>query len=200
MDDASLLGASCPLPITNYKEIVLAHGSGGKLSHQLIEKLVLPQFRNEFLEPLHDGAIFSLSGSRFAFSTDSYVVSPIFFPGGDIGKLAVHGTVNDLAMCGAKPLYLSAGFILEEGTPMEDFWRVVQSMREAAATAGVMLVTGDTKVVDRGKADKIFINTAGIGVVAKGVNIHPGRAQPGDKVIISGQIAVHGIAIMSVRE
>src|ERR1700745_1808636 len=200
MDDASLLGASCPLPITNYKQIVLAHGSGGKLSHQLIERMVLPQFRNELLEPLHDGAIFSLNGERLAFSTDSFVVSPIFFPGGDIGKLAVHGTVNDLAMCGARPLYLSASFILEEGLPMEDFWRVVQSMHAAADAAGVKLVTGDTKVVDRGKADKIFINTAGIGVVPKEVNIHPARATVGDKIIISGPIAVHGIAIMSVRE
>ncbi|HEV2096556.1 MAG TPA: hydrogenase expression/formation protein HypE [Chthoniobacterales bacterium] len=195
-----LLTASCPIPITNYTEIVLAHGSGGKLSHQLMEKMVLPQFRNELLEPLHDGAIFSIGGQRVAFSTDSYVVNPIFFPGGDIGKLAVHGTVNDLAMCGARPLYLSVGFILEEGTPMEDFWRVVQSMREAAAAASVMLVTGDTKVVDRGKADKIFINTSGIGVIPDGVNISPTRAQPGDKIIISGEMAVHGIAIMSVRE
>jgi len=200
MDDATLLGASCPIPITNYTEIVLAHGSGGKLSHQLMEKMVLPQFRNELLEPLHDGAIFSIGDQRLAFSTDSYVVSPIFFPGGDIGKLAVHGTVNDLAMCGARPLYLSVGFILEEGTPMEDFWRVVQSMRQAADAAGVKLVTGDTKVVDRGKADKIFINTAGIGVLVDGVDIHPGRAEPGDKILISGSIAVHGIAIMSVRE
>ncbi len=198
--ETPLLGASCPLPITNYKEIVLAHGSGGKLSHQLIEKLILPQFRNDILEPLHDGAILSLPGGRVAFSTDSYVVSPIFFPGGDIGKLAVHGTVNDLAMCGAKPLYLSSGFILEEGVPMEDFWRVVQSMREAADASGVQLVTGDTKVVDRGKADKIFINTSGIGVIPEGVNIHPARAQVGDKIIVSGSIAVHGIAIMSVRE
>jgi hydrogenase expression/formation protein HypE len=198
--DASLLGAFCPIPITNYNEIVLAHGSGGKLSHQLMEKMVLPQFRNELLEPLHDGAIFSIGGQRVAFSTDSYVVNPIFFPGGDIGKLAVHGTVNDLAMCGARPLYLSVGFILEEGTPMEDFWRVVQSMREAAATAGVILVTGDTKVVDRGKADKIFINTSGIGVIPDGINIAPTRAQVGDKIIMSGAMAVHGIAIMSVRE
>ena len=150
---------SCPLPITDYKEIVLAHGSGGKLSQELLQKVVLPQFRNELLGPLHDGAIFSLGGARLAFSTDSFVVNPIFFPGGDIGKLAVHGTVNDIAMCGARPLYLSAGFILEEGTSMEDFWKVVSSMREAAAEAGVALVTGDTKVVDRGKADKIFINT-----------------------------------------
>jgi hydrogenase expression/formation protein HypE len=196
----SLLTTSCPLPITDYQEIVLAHGSGGKLSHQLISKIIAPQFANELLAPLHDGAIFSLGKERLAFSTDSYVVSPIFFPGGDIGKLAVHGTVNDLAMCGAEPRYLSVGFILEEGTPMEDFWRVVQSMRTAAEEAGVQVVTGDTKVVDRGKADRIFINTAGIGVVPEGVNIHPSRAQPGDKIIISGAIAVHGIAIMSVRE
>src|SRR5882757_737649 len=157
MDDASLLGASCPLPITNYKEIVLAHGSGGKLSHQLMEKMVLPQFRNELLEPLHDGAIFSLNGERVAFSTDSYVVTPIFFPGGDIGKLAVHGTVNDIAMSGARALYLSAGFILEEGFPITDLKRVLASMRDAAAEAGVQIVTGDTKVVEKGTADKIFI-------------------------------------------
>ena len=199
-EESSLLTASCPLPITNYKEIVLAHGSGGKLSHQLIDKLVMPQFRNELLEPLHDGAVFSLNGERVAFSTDSFVVSPIFFPGGDIGTLAVHGTVNDLAMCGARPLYLSASFILEEGLPMEDFWRIVQSMHAAANAAGVKFVTGDTKVVDRNKADKIFINTSGLGVVPNGVNIDPARATPGDKVIISGPIAVHGIAIMSVRE
>lgn len=196
----TLLTASCPLPITNYKEIVLAHGSGGKLSQQIIQRMVLPQFRNSLLQPLHDGAIFSLNGTRLAFSTDSYVVNPIFFPGGDIGKLAVHGTVNDLAMCGARPLHLSVGFILEEGLPMEDFWRVIQSMRQAADTAGVTLVTGDTKVVDRGKADKIFVNTSGVGVIPDGVNIHPGRAQPGDKILLSGAMAVHGIAIMSVRE
>ncbi len=197
---AGLLGASCPIPITNYSEIVLAHGSGGKLSHQLMEKMVLPQFRNDLLDPLHDGAIFSIGGQRVAFSTDSYVVNPIFFPGGDIGKLAVHGTVNDLSMCGARPLYLSVGFILEEGTSMDEFWRVVQSMREAADAAGVMLVTGDTKVVDRGKADKIFINTSGVGVIPDGINISPMRAQVGDKIIMSGAMAVHGIAIMSVRE
>jgi hydrogenase expression/formation protein HypE len=200
VNDPNPLTGSCPLPISDYREIVLAHGSGGKLSQQLVQKIVLPQFRNELLEPLHDGAIFSLNGVRFAFSTDSFVVSPIFFPGGDIGKLAVHGTVNDLAMCGARPLYLSAGFILEEGTPMEDFWRIVSSMREAAAEAGVSFVTGDTKVVDRGKADKIFVNTSGIGIVPEGVNIHPSRARGGDKIIVSGEIAVHGMAIMSVRE
>jgi hydrogenase expression/formation protein HypE len=198
--DASFIGAVCPIPITNYNEIVLAHGSGGKLSHQLMEKMVFPQFWNELLEPLHDGAIFSIGGQRVAFSTDSYVVNPIFFPGGDIGKLAVYGTVNDLAMCGARPLYLSVGFILEEGTAMEDFWRVVQSMRGAASAAGVILVTGDTKVVDRGKADKIFINTSGIGAIPEGINIAPSRARPKDKIILSGAMAVHGIAIMSTRE
>jgi len=199
-EGGNILMGSCPLPLTNYQEIVLAHGSGGKLSQQLMQKIVLPQFRNELLEPLHDGAVFSIGGARLAFSTDSYVVNPIFFPGGDIGKLAVHGTVNDLAMCGARPLHLSVGFILEEGLPMNDFWRIVQSMREAADAAGVTLVTGDTKVVDRGKADKIFINTSGIGQVREGVSIDPKRARPGDKIIVSGCIAVHGIAIMSVRE
>src|SRR6476661_6415150 len=198
--DMNALMGSCPLPLSDYREIVLAHGSGGKLSQQLIQEVVLPQFGNKWLDLQHDGAIFSQNGTRFAFSTDSFVVSPIFFPGGDIGKLAVHGTVNDLAMCGARPLYLSASFILEEGLPMEDFWRVVQSMQAAADSAGVKLVTGDTKVVDRGKADKIFINTSGIGVVPHDVNIHPTRATVGDKIIVSGPIAVHGIAIMSVRE
>ena len=196
----SMLAASCPLPITNYKEIVLAHGSGGRLSHDLLSKIILPEFANELLAPLHDGAVVSLGEERLAFSTDSYVVNPIFFPGGDIGKLAVHGTVNDLAMCGAKPLFLSVSFILEEGMPMADFWRVVQSMRGAANQAGVQLVTGDTKVVDRGKADKIFVNTSGIGVIPKGVDVRPTRAQAGDKILVSGSIAVHGIAIMSVRE
>jgi hydrogenase expression/formation protein HypE len=198
--DASGLGGSCPTPRGDYKEIVLAHGSGGKLSQRLLQSIVLPHFQNELLAPLHDGAIFELDGTRVAFSTDSYVVSPIFFPGGDIGKLAVHGTVNDLAMCGARPLHLSVGFILEEGLPMADFRRIVESMHAAAGEAGVMLITGDTKVVDRGKADKIFINTAGIGLVRAGTNIRPSRAQAGDMIVISGQIAVHGIAIMSVRE
>jgi hydrogenase expression/formation protein HypE len=197
---AGVLTGACPLPLSDYQEIVLAHGSGGKLSQQLIQDILLPQFRNDLLDVQHDGAVFAVNGARLAFSTDSFVVSPIFFPGGDIGKLAIHGTVNDLAMCGARPLYLSVGFILEEGFSMRDFWAVVSSMRETAAAAGVALVTGDTKVVDRGKADKIFINTSGIGLVPEKVNIHPGRARPGDKVILSGEIAVHGIAIMSVRE
>jgi len=196
---AVLLGA-CPVPISQHQEIVLGHGSGGRLTHQLIQNIVLPQFRNDLLEPMHDGAVFSVNGTRFAFSTDSFVVKPIFFPGGDIGKLAVYGTVNDLAMCGARPLYLSAGFILEEGLGMEDFSRVVTSMKHAAADAGVLLVTGDTKVVDRGKGDQMFINTSGIGLVRPGVNIHPDRAEIGDQIVLNGPIAVHGIAIMSVRE
>jgi hydrogenase expression/formation protein HypE len=199
-DASSAIAPSCPLPISEHKNVVLAHGSGGKLSHQLIQKMILPAFRNDLLEPLHDGAIFSVNGTELAFSTDSYVVKPIFFPGGDIGKLAVHGTVNDLAMCGAEPLYLSAAFIIEEGFSMQDLSLILQSMRQAADVAGVSLVTGDTKVVDRGKGDQIFINTAGIGAVHPGVCIHPSRAQVGDKIIVSGEIAVHGIAIMSARE
>jgi hydrogenase expression/formation protein HypE len=193
-------GLSCPVPITDYKNVLLAHGGGGKLTQQMIQKMFLPQFQNEFLEPLHDGAVFSLNGVRLAFSTDSYVVNPIFFPGGDIGELAVNGTVNDLAMCGASPMYLSAAFIIEEGFPMEDLWRVVLSMQESAKKAGVQLVTGDTKVVDRGKGDKIFINTSGVGAIGPGVEISPTRAQVGDRIILNGPIAVHGIAIMSVRE
>lgn len=199
-DSPSLLRASCPLPISEHQNIVLAHGSGGKLSHQLIERMILPAFRNDLLEPLHDGAVFSVDRAKLAFSTDSYVVKPIFFPGGDIGKLAVHGTVNDLSMCGARPLYLSAAFIIEEGFSMRDFSLILQSMREAADAAGVNLVTGDTKVVDRGKGDQIFINTSGIGLVQSNITIDPSRAQIGDKILVSGEIAVHGIAIMSARE
>lgn len=188
------------MPIADYKHVLLAHGSGGKLTHQLINKMFLAQFRSKLLEPLHDGAVLSLSGGRLAFSTDSYVINPIFFPGGDIGELAVNGTVNDLAMCGATPTYLSCSFIIEEGLPMEDLWRVVQSMQQAAQEAGAELVTGDTKVVDRGKADKLFINTSGIGIIRDEINIHPKNIKPGDKILVSGKIAIHGIAIMSVRE
>ena len=191
---------SCPLPVREYERVLLAHGGGGKLSLQLIQNMFLPQFHNELLDPMHDGAVFSVNGARLAFSTDSYVVNPIFFPGGTIGDLAVNGTVNDLAMCGAKPLYLSVAFIIEEGLLMEDLRRVVASMREAAEKAGVLLVTGDTKVVDRGKGDKIFITTSGIGVVKEGIDISPRNAKTGDKIIISGPMATHGIAILSVRE
>jgi hydrogenase expression/formation protein HypE len=193
-------GFTCPLPLMEYKNVLLAHGGGGKLSHQMIQKIFIPQFKNDLLDPLHDGAMFTLGGARCAFSTDSYVINPIFFPGGDIGTLAVNGTVNDLAMCGARPLFLSSAFIIEEGLPMEDLWRVVVSMKQAAEAAGVQLVTGDTKVVDRGKGDKLFINTSGIGIIADGVQINPKQAKPGDKIILSGSIAEHGIAIMSVRE
>jgi len=193
-------GLACPAPISNYKQVLLAHGGGGKLTHQLIQTMFASQFENELLTPLHDGAVFSVNGTRLAFSTDSFVVNPIFFPGGSIGDLAVNGTVNDLAMCGAKPLYLSAAFIIEEGMMMQELWQVVLSMKEAASRAGVILVTGDTKVVDRGKGDKIFINTSGVGVVEQGIEISPAKASPGDAVLLSGPIAVHGIAIMSVRE
>ncbi|MGA3287849.1 MAG: hydrogenase expression/formation protein HypE [Bacteroidota bacterium] len=193
-------GFTCPLPLMEYKNVLLAHGGGGKLSHQMIQKIFISQFKNDLLDPLHDGAMFTFGATRCAFSTDSYVINPIFFPGGDIGTLAVNGTVNDLAMCGARPLYLSSAFIIEEGLPMEDLWRVVLSMKQAADAAGVQLVTGDTKVVDRGKGDKLFINTSGIGIIPDGVQINPKLAKPGDKIILSGSIAEHGIAIMSVRE
>lgn len=194
-----LAGMSCPIPISDYPKVLLAHGGGGKLTQQLIEKMFIPSFGST-LGPLHDGAVFEAGGSRLAFSTDSYVVNPIFFPGGSIGELAVNGTVNDIAMCGARPLYLSAAFIIEEGLPMDDLWRVVVEMQRAAAHAGVALVTGDTKVVDRGKGDKLFIATSGVGVVPPGIRIDPTHARPGDSILINGPIAQHGIAIMSVRE
>lgn len=193
-------GPACPIPITEYPSVTMAHGGGGKLTQQLIEKMFLAQFPSEALRPLHDGALLQLANMRLAFSTDSYVVRPIFFPGGTIGELAVNGTVNDLAMCGARPMYLSAAFIIEEGLPMEDLWRIVVSMQQAAKQAGASLVTGDTKVVDRGKGDKIFITTSGVGMVPAGVHISPVRASAGDVVLLSGRIADHGIAIMSVRE
>lgn len=193
-------GFACPIPKSDYANILLAHGSGGRLTHDLITKMFLPQFRNEFLGPLHDGAVFEVGGIRLAFSTDSYVVDPIFFPGGDIGELAVNGTVNDLAMCGSHPLYLSAAFIIEEGLPVDSLWKVVLSMREAAKKAGVLLVTGDTKVVDRGKGDKIFINTSGIGIIGEGTYLDAKTVRAGDKIIVNGEIGLHGIAILSVRE
>ena len=197
---ASPLYGSCPLPIFEHKQIVLGHGSGGKLTADLIDKVFLPAFRNPVLDKLDDQAVVTIDGARVAFTTDSFVVTPIFFPGGDIGRLAVHGTVNDLAMSGARPLYLSAAFILEEGLPADDLKRVVESMRAAAEEAGVQVVTGDTKVVNRGKGDQIFITTTGIGVIEDGVNISADRAQPGDKIILSGYIGDHGMAIMSQRE
>ena len=191
---------SCPIPIDDYPHVLLAHGGGGALMHQLIERMFVPAFRNPLLEARHDGAVLDPGGGRLAFTTDAYVVRPLCFPGGDIGSLAVNGTVNDLAMCGARPLYLSAAFILEEGLPMETLWRIVQSMRRAAEAAGVQLVTGDTKVVDRGKGDGMFITTAGIGAVSHRLTIAPASVRAGDVVLLNGDIGRHGIAIMAVRE
>lgn len=178
----------------------MAHGGGGKLMQQLISKMIVPAFKNELLAPLHDSTVFALGNQRLAFTTDSYVVRPMFFPGGDLGSLAVHGTVNDLAMSGARPLYLSAGFIIEEGLPMEVLWRIVCSMRQAAERAGVQIITGDTKVVDKGKGDGLFINTAGIGVVEHALSIGPGSVRPGDALLVNGDLGRHGMAIMSARE
>jgi hydrogenase expression/formation protein HypE len=191
---------SCPIPISDYPNVLLAHGSGGKLMHNLLEKLMLPAFSNPLLETRHDGAVFPLGNARLAFTTDSYVVQPLFFPGGNIGTLAVNGTINDLAMCGARPLFLSAGFILEEGLPMETLWQVIQSMRQAAQAADVQIVTGDTKVVDKGKGDGIFINTAGVGVVEHQLTIAPSSVRPGDAILLNGDIGRHGMAIMAARE
>jgi len=180
--------------------VLLGHGGGGRLTQQLLEKIFLPSFDNTFLGQRHDGALLDLEGQKLAFTTDSYVVHPLFFPGGDIGALAVNGTVNDLAMCGARPLWLSAGFILEEGLPMETLWRVAQSMSQAARAAGVCLVTGDTKVVDKGKGDGLFINTAGLGKIETQAIIAPSQVRPGDSVLLSGDVGRHGMAIMSVRQ
>lgn len=194
-----LLG-SCPLPAFEHKKIVLGHGSGGKLTAELIDKVFLPAFANPILDRLDDQAVLQIRDARLAFTTDAFVVTPIFFPGGDIGRLAVNGTINDLAMSGARPLYLSAAFILEEGLAADDLRRVVESMGAAAREAGVQLVTGDTKVVDRGKGDQIFITTTGIGVIERPVNISADGARVGDKIILSGYIGDHGMAIMSQRE
>jgi hydrogenase expression/formation protein HypE len=196
---------SCPVPRVADDRIVLAHGGGGRLTHQLIEKIFMPAFGNPLLEQRHDGAVLPLDelkpGSRLAFTTDSFVVRPLIFPGGTIGDLAIYGTVNDLAMCGARPLYLSAGFILEEGLAMDTLRTVVASMQQAAAKAGVQLVTGDTKVVDKGKGDGIFVNTSGIGLIEANVEtIGPASVQVGDAVIVSGDLGRHGVAILSVRE
>ena len=195
----------CPLPLRDYPKIVLGHGGGGKLSNELIENIFLPAFSNEALENLGDAANLDLTeflqnGSRLAFSTDSFVVNPLFFPGGNIGDLAINGTVNDVAMSGAIPLFLSAGFIIEEGFEMINLGRIANSMSQAAKIANVRVVTGDTKVVERGKGDGVFINTSGIGIIPEGVNIAPNLAQKGDVVIVSGEIGQHGITIISVRE
>ncbi len=191
---------ACPIPISRYPNVLMAHGGGGRLMQQLLEQVFYRAFDNAALAERHDGARLEVGGVPLAFTTDSYVVRPLFFPGGDIGTLAVNGTVNDLAMCGAEPRWLSAGFIIEEGLPMETLERVARSMQRAAASAGVELVTGDTKVVDKGKGDGLFINTAGIGVIGAGPRLVPRSVQPGDAVVVSGDLGRHGMAIMSVRE
>jgi len=191
---------SCPVPFDHGEIVQLAHGGGGKLTARLIERVFVPAFRNEFLDALGDGAVVPFGSERLAFTTDSFVVKPLFFPGGDIGSLAIHGTVNDLAMCGAEPLFLSGALVLEEGFPMRDLERIVASMSAACAGIGVPLVTGDTKVVDRGKGDGVFVNTSGVGRVREGVRVAPSRATPGDAVLVSGPIGDHGIAVMAARE
>jgi hydrogenase expression/formation protein HypE len=200
VDQAADVRLSCPLPITQYPHVLLAHGGGGRLMQQLLDRVFLPAFDNPALHARHDGAVLQLPGTTLAFTTDSFVVHPLFFPGGDIGSLAVHGTVNDLAMCGARPLYLSAGFILEEGLPMETLWRVVRSMQAAAQEAQVQIVTGDTKVVDRGKGDGMFINTAGVGLIEHPQRLAPDQVRAGDVVLLNGDLGRHGIAVMAVRQ
>jgi len=193
-------GFVCPAPIATKDTVLLGHGSGGKLSAELLRDVFLPAFANPVLSRLEDQAVLELAGVRVAFTTDSFVVKPLFFRGGDIGSLAVHGTVNDLAMGGARPLALSAAFILEEGFSLAELRRITESMAQAAKRAGVSIVTGDTKVVERGSGDGVYINTSGIGVVAEGVNLSVAHARPGDAVILSGAIGDHGAAILTERE
>lgn len=201
MAEPNWSGGACPVPLSRYDQVVLGHGSGGRLSAELLERVFLPALGNEVLSGLEDQATLTWpGGGRLAFTTDSFVVRPLFFPGGDIGKLAVFGTVNDLAVGGAEPLGLSAAFILEEGLPLEDLRRIVESMRLACAEVGTQLVTGDTKVVDRGKGDGVFITTSGVGLVPAGRFLSVKSPQPGDRVIVSGTIGDHGTAILSVRE
>lgn len=191
---------SCPTPVNAADFVMLAHGGGGRLMHQLLEQYVIPSFRNNALEARHDGAVLDVGPTRLAFTTDSYVVAPLFFPGGDIGTLAVNGTVNDLAMCGARPLALSTALIIEEGLPFDTLKRVLNSISTTAAEAGVNVVTGDTKVVDRGKGDGLFVNTAGIGVIEHELVIAPASVRVGDAILLSGDVGRHGVAIMAVRE
>ena len=199
--ETNFSGWTCPIPLRNYPTIVMGHGSGGKMMSDLIGHLFAPALGNDLLDQLADSTVLPLAdGSRLAFSTDSFVISPLVFPGGDIGELAVNGTVNDVAMSGAKPLFLSAGFILEEGLPMETLGQLVESFGRACRTAGVQLVTGDTKVVNKGHGDGLYINTSGIGLIPPGIQIGPDRARPGDAVLVSGTLGDHGMAIMSVRE
>jgi hydrogenase expression/formation protein HypE len=200
MSKSGQFDLSCPIPISQYPRVVMAHGGGGRLMNQLIERMFLPVFGVQRPGNAHDSTVLQISGARLAFTTDSYVVKPLFFPGGDIGSLAVHGTVNDLAMSGARPLFLSAGFILEEGLPMETLWRIVQSMQVAASNCGVRVVTGDTKVVDKGKGDGVFINTSGVGLIEHSLEISPAEVQVGDTLLVNGDLGRHGMAIVMVRE
>jgi hydrogenase expression/formation protein HypE len=200
MNNLNFDGWACPLPLRDYPNIVMGHGGGGKLSAELITHLFLPAFANDTLNNLGDSAILDLKAGRIAVSTDSFVVRPLFFPGGDIGSLAVHGTVNDIAMSGATPQFLTVGFIIEEGLPINVLGRIVDSMAAAARDAGVQIITGDTKVVDKGHGDGVYINTSGFGFIPDGVEIAPSKAQPGDVVIVSGTIGDHGMAVMSERE
>ena len=195
-----ILEMSCPSPLAIQDKILLGHGSGGKLSAELIHSIFLPAFENPALSKLDDQAIVSIHGTRLAVTTDSFVVKPLFFPGGDIGSLAVHGTVNDLAMGGARPLFLSAAFIIEEGLSIDVLRRVVHSLRDAARKAGVEVITGDTKVVEKGCGDELFINTTGIGLVPAGLELSADRARPGDIVLVSGYLGDHGIAILAQRQ
>jgi len=190
----------CPIPLTDYPHITMAHGGGGKLSHQLISDMFQPLFDNDFLNSEHDGALLPTDGKNIAFTTDSHVIRPLFYPGGDIGTLAVYGTVNDLAMCGARPLYLSLSFIIEEGLPMETLWKIVQSIKAASERAGVKIVTGDTKVINRVKGDELFINTTGVGLIEHSLSIRPSAIQAGDHIILNGDLGRHGIAVMAQRE
>lgn len=190
----------CPLPIEDYETITIGHGGGGRLTQRLIEQLIAPTLSNDYLDDLHDGAVFPTNGTHTAFTTDSFVVRPRFFPGGDIGSLSVHGTINDLAMCGARPRHLSLALILEEGLQLQELWRVLASIRRACIESDVTVVTGDTKVVERGTGDGIYINTSGIGSLLPEVQLSPRRVRPGDKILLSGSVGRHGMAIMSVRE
>ena len=200
MSAGSIVDLTCPVPLSVHDTVLLGHGSGGKLSADLVRTVFLSAFANPELAQLNDQAIVRVGDSRIAVTTDSFVIRPLFFPGGDIGSLAVHGTVNDLAVGGAKPLFLTAGFILEEGLQMDVLRRVVHSMQKAAAEAGVQIVTGDTKVVEKGKGDGLFINTTGIGLVAPGLELSADKALPGDRILLSGSIGEHGIAILAQRE
>jgi hydrogenase expression/formation protein HypE len=203
IEKPNLLGWTCPRPLQNYPTIVMGHGAGGLMMSDLIEHLFAPAFDNELLNQMGDSTVLTnplFHNSTLAFTTDSFVVSPLFFPGGNIGELAIYGTVNDLVMRGAKPLFLSAGFILEEGLPMETLGNIVTSMAGACKKAGVKIATGDTKVVQKGHGDGIYINTSGIGAIRPGVDIGPANARPGDVLLVSGTLGDHGIAIMSVRE